>query len=653
MTILFSNQKLRNIPYISEFLNDHNNCMVGWGRKPSFFKAQAYAKQHHIDAICAEDGFIRSLGLGKEGYPALSLVVDKIGIYFDATQPSDLENLILQPEDEVKNTRAQQNIELITQYGITKYNQKFEEIDFTLFKNTKNILVVDQTYGDQSIKYAGASELDFKRMLAQACKDHPDATIWVKTHPDVMAGKAKGHFVKDDFKSNIKALTHSYNPYDLLQYIDEVYVVSSHLGFEALLAGKKVHCFAMPWYAGWGLTQDQKKNKRRNTKCSLTHLFAKAYFDYARYVCPVTQQRCELENILQLFIVNMTQQKRLPSYVDIYGFSRWKRVFMQEYLDFPHLKLNFKWRKPKKINHIFAWGKKAQKLKQENYKCIWTVEDGFIRSLGLGAALIRPYSLVFDPIGIYYDATQPSYLEKLLNKSELSSAQNKRADQLIQTILETNISKYNVGVTKKLVRPSSKKVILVVGQVEDDMSIQLGGIDIKTNLALLEQVRANNLDAYIIYKPHPDVHAGLRVGRVDASAYADHVELETSILDCFKICDELHTISSLSGFEALLRGLKVYCYGLPFYAGWGLTQDRHKCVRRTKDITLQTLVYMTLIEYPIYNVPVTKRMRLPFVTPEHVIDYIKKEMQQPRTVKSSLMSRMFTKVRRIKLGNFH
>ncbi len=46
--------------------------------------------------------------------------------------------------------------------------------------------------------------------------------------------------------------------------------------------------------------------------------------------------------------------------------------------------------------------------------------------------------------------------------------------------------------------------------------------------------------------------------------YAAQVELDTSILECFEICDEVHTITSLSSFEALIRGLKVYCYGFTF-----------------------------------------------------------------------------------------
>ncbi|MDM1341479.1 capsular polysaccharide biosynthesis protein [Acinetobacter pseudolwoffii] len=632
----------KKIFYLDKFVHDvTDNSFIGWGRKKSFFKAQALAEQKGLKALCLEDGFVRSLGLGKDGYPPLSLVVDEIGIYFDALQPSDLENLILKDENVRDNLRAQHAIDQILKFGITKYNQKFQKIDVGKFdRKIKNILVIDQTFGDQSIKYAGATPDTFKSMLRQASIDHPEATIWVKTHPDVLAGKAQSHFQPQDLASaNIRILTEAYNPIELLGYMSEVYVVSSQLGFEALLCGKKVHCFGVPWYAGWGLTDDQYApleilNGRRGVKRSLNHLFASAYFHYARYVNPVTGERCECEDIIDLIIPNIEFQKHLDQSYIAYGFSPWKKKFIADFLSFPKLSLKFqRYLKPKKNQPTLAWGKKAQRLKDQNYLNVITVEDGFIRSVGLGATLIRPCSLVFDDVGIYYDATKPSGIENLLNQVNLTEQQLQRARDLQQKLIDLNISKYNVGESRPLKRPQHSRVLLVVGQVEDDMSIQLGGIGIKTNLDLLKQVRGDHPDSYIIYKPHPDVQTGLRVGKIsdqDMLTYANQIELNTSILECFEICDEVHTITSLSGFEALIRGLKVYCYGLPFYAGWGLTQDLYSSQRRNnKNITLETLLYVTLVEYPTYNLPYTRASGIPLVRPEDVIAYIKSQLDQP------------------------
>jgi capsular polysaccharide export protein len=44
--------------------------------------------------------------------------------------------------------------------------------------------------------------------------------------------------------------------------------------------------------------------------------------------------------------------------------------------------------------------------------------------------------------------------------------------------------------------------------------------------------------------------------------------------------NEVWTMTSLLGFEALIRGKSVTCLGLPFYCGWGLTRDRQEVPRR-------------------------------------------------------------------------
>lgn len=658
---VFLSKKIKSIINIFHLNNSiHGELFFGWGRKPSFFKAYSYSKKNNLSCICLEDGFIRSLGLGKDGYNPLSLVVDQTGIYFDAFQTSDLEKLILQDENIEFNTHSKQAMNKVILNKITKYNQKFEGFNSDIFKgNNKNILVIDQTFGDQSIKYAGASPKTFKVMLQQACLDHPDATIWVKTHPDVVAGKAKSHFSQTDLlHPNIRTLTENYNPIQLLQYMDEVYVVSSQLGFEALMCGKKVHCFGVPWYAGWGITDDQFApieilQNRRGVNRSLEHLFAYAYLKYACYVSPVTQERCELEDILEILIPNIEFQKRLPALIVAYGFSPWKKQFIRDFLNFPKTAVKFKkFFKPAKTEHVLAWGKKAKLLKDKGYKKVITVEDGFIRSIGLGASLVRPCSLVFDDIGIYYDSTQPSRIENLLKTTELTSSQYVRAQQLYSSLVELNISKYNVGRIDKLFRPEKdKKVLLVIGQVEDDMSVQWGGIDIKTNLDLLTEVRINNPDSHIIYKPHPDVHAGLRIGKIKEQIvlqFADQIELESSILECFEICDEVHTMTSLSGFEALLRGIKVYCYGLPFYAGWGLTTDKYSCSRRNKKLDLETLVYVTLVDYAVYNIPSTKSMNIPVISPENVISYLQQQMNSPKKKQSKSWKDVLISFRNLK-----
>ena len=75
-------------------------------------------------------------------------------------------------------------------------------------------------------------------------------------------------------------------------------------------------------------------------------------------------------------------------------------------------------------------------------------EDGFIRSKGLGANFHLPLSLVFDDIGIYYDARSPSRLEQNLNSAQYSPEQLSEARELCQFLCENKITKYQLWHSK-------------------------------------------------------------------------------------------------------------------------------------------------------------------------------------------------------------
>ena len=95
-------------------------------------------------------------------------------------------------------------------------------------------------------------------------------------------------------------MTEDISPWALLDLVDQVYVVTSQLGFEALLAGKQVHCFGVPFCAGWGLTNDRIQSERRGVSRSLDAVFHAAYLDYCRYINPYTGQRCRFEQTVAL-----------------------------------------------------------------------------------------------------------------------------------------------------------------------------------------------------------------------------------------------------------------------------------------------------------------------------------------------------------------
>jgi capsular polysaccharide export protein len=154
-----------------------------------------------------------------------------------------------------------------------------------------------------------------------------------------------------------------------------------------------------------------------------------------------------------------------------------------------------------------------------------------------------------------------------------------------------------------------RPVLLVPGQVEDDASVIIGSPEIQTNAALLKRVRDANAEAHILYKPHPDVVAGLRPGTVaDATQWADEVVIDIPMARLLAQVDAVWTMTSLTGFEALLRDVPVTTLGLPFYAGWGLTTDLCPTpTRRGKVVTLEMLVHAALIDYPRYFDPITEQ----------------------------------------------
>jgi capsular polysaccharide export protein len=137
-------------------------------------------------------------------------------------------------------------------------------------------------------------------------------------------------------------------------------------------------------------------------------------------------------------------------------------------------------------------------------------------------------------------------------------------------------------------------------------------------------MRARELepDAWLIYRPHPDVEAGHRKGHIpdhQLLQFANEIERGGSVVSLIDGVEGVHCITSLGGFEALLRGKHVTTHGVPFYAGWGLTADLGPIpVRRTRRRSLDELVAATLILYPTYFDPVT---RLP-CPPEVLVDRI-------------------------------
>lgn len=612
------------------------DVLVGWGLRPSTVRARAFARQHGLPFIALEDGFLRSYGTG-EYSPPLSLVVDELGIYYDSTRSSALEALLVGDGDvlvgmaeDVERVRG-----LLLRHRLSKYNHAGEGNGLLRFagndaEGVRKVLVVDQTFGDMSVALGGATAATFDAMLAAALSENPHATVYLKTHPEVSSGRKGGYLTLVQPGPRTVLLREAVNPLSLIGQMDRVYVVTSTMGFEALLAGKPVVCFGVPWYAGWGVTDDRCAHSpawaRRTRKRTIQELFAAAYIQYTRYLNPVTHQLGNIVDAIDWLIHQKDMATRMhgPDRTGLvvgFGFRPWKAANLKPMLGLHTQRVSFTSslsgildKRLQPCDTVVCWGGLPPTALAEHVRSCWArllhVEDGFVRSVGLGSDLIRPQSIVLDERGIYFDATRPSDLEHLLQRHAFTADDLARAQAVRVFVVVHAISKYNHEPRQPVCwrdAAQGRAVVLVPGQVEDDASIKLGCTTVRTNLGLLQAVRAARPDAYIVYKPHPDVLSGNRNGRVALQAalqWADHIEAGTSVVSCIEACDEVHTMTSLTGFDALLRGKPVVTYGQPFYAGWGLTEDRAEnpiaFVRRTRRLSLDELVAGALLHYPIY-----------------------------------------------------
>lgn len=343
------------------------------------------------------------------------------------------------------------------------------------------------------------------------------------------------------------------------------------------------------------------------TQAPLTNPFTGAPWDLAAAIAQLGDWRALIE------------QNRTPK--AIYGIARWKRVTMDALLWDGSTRIRYAGsrmaRRHDAEDDILAWTSRVPEtviadLTRRGVH-IGEIEDGMIRSQGLGANCVPPLSVIVDTVGVHFDPTRPSTLERILTDTDFAPAMLTRAAALRRRLVTAGLSKYGASppVTPEAfsAEPMKRRKVLVPGQVEDDRSVLTGGGGM-TNLALLARARALEPDAFITYRPHPDVEAGHRKGRLaeaDVLALADVIERGGAVTAAIEAADTLHVITSLAGFEALMRGKRVVTHGVPFYAGWGLTEDHGPVPkRRGRRRSIDELVAAVLILYPRYLDPVSR-----------------------------------------------
>lgn len=594
--------------------------LVGiWGNSPTADRGRGIAEKYNAPLLIAEDAFLRSVHPGRAGEPPLGLLLDKTCAHFDPTQASDLEQMLATHplDDSAMMRRARAAIARLQDIHLSKYNGFSPQ---SPVPEPGYVLVIDQLRGDASVTASKANRDRFREMLYYAQEENPGARILIKTHPETQDGYRPGFFTEEDAGGRVEFFSQPVSPWPLLDGAIGVYTVSSQLGFEAILAGHRPRVFGHPFYAGWGLTREENPLPRRQRQLTRAQLFSAAMILYPHWYDPFNDARCELERVIDILEARVKSWRQDRAGWAASSMRMWKRRSLQGFFG-QEKKLKFI-EDPKAAQESGRnWMIWAGKAKTE-HQGAWRLEDGFLRSRGLGAELVAPLSLVLDRKGIYYDPRSPSDLDDLISAStELEPAALRRAEELVSRLIRHSVTKYNLGGSLPALPPGHR--ILVPGQVEDDASILAGCGKIRTNLMLLQATRRANPKAVIVYKPHPDVESGLRKGAVAEKELAQLADVVAANSDPMALLDEVQevwTLTSLLGFEALLRGCKVTTLGLPFYAGWGLTRDNLSAPPwRKARPELMGLAHAALIDYPRYFDPVTKAPCPPEVVVDRLI----------------------------------
>ncbi|MAY33857.1 MAG: beta-3-deoxy-D-manno-oct-2-ulosonic acid transferase [Rhodovulum sp.] len=605
-----TNRRLRRILDLSNFDISlgypRDGDMIGvWGKSPTAHRGEKMAQKSGVPLVRFEDAFLRSVHPGRAGGRGpLGILIDEDGLYFDPTSPSRIEKILTSAplDDGAILSRGRDALGRIRHLHLSKYNAHLLDAPCPA---PGYVLVIDQALNDASVTASGAGSALFKEMLAFAQIEHPGAQILIKTHPETIAGFRAGYFGPEDENHRVSLFADPVSPWSLLDGAVGVYTVSSQFGFEAIMAGHKPRVFGQPFYAGWGLSLDENPVPRRTRTLTRTQLFAGAMMLAPTWYDPHLDRLCPIEDAISALEAEARAWRDDHAGWDAVGMRLWKRPHMRQiYGGYGGMRFT---ETPRGDRPCMVWANKADQAPDTAAR----VEDGVIRSRGLGAELIPPLSLSLDRRGIYYDPTAPSDLEDLINAApNLPEGERRRTERLITRITNANLTKYNLVGDVAVDLPDDRHVILVPGQVGDDASITKGATGgVKTNADLLRRARADNPDAYIIYKPHPDVVAGLRDGAVpdEVLTLADRIMPGGDMGALLSKVDEVWTLTSTTGFEALLRGVPVTCLGAPFYAGWGLTRDLAPTpARRGARPDVVALAHAVLIGYPRYFDPVMR-----------------------------------------------
>ena len=464
-----------------------------WGASPAAERGRAAAKRRGLPIIHLEDAPLRSVTASRKE-PLMGFFLDRQGNHLDVSAKSDLEALLNRPTG-VPDAEVQIALEAFLGSGLSKYNDSTRHAD--ALPGAPFVLVIDQLVGDASIALGGAAPSTFDAMLAAAIAENPGVPIYVKRHPRAVKDPALGHF--RELPANAKFLEDGFAISDVLDRAKAVYTVTSQVGFEAILRGIRPRVFGGAFYAGWGLSLDEMEIERRTAQHTPQSIFQRVMMEHAVWIDPYHGGLTDVLSAMRGLEARKRSHLIRAKGAVALGMKPWKRSFLGNFLGSVRYASSAQRAVALATNNdlpLVVWASSPELKAVPESAQYLRMEDGFLRSVGLGAALRVPQSLVLDDLGIYYDPSRESRLEHLIRASKaLPQLELERAENVCATICDLGLSKYNVGTASGLSKPNGRLTILVPGQVEDDASILRGTGEISTNRVLLEAVRAAHPEA--------------------------------------------------------------------------------------------------------------------------------------------------------------
>lgn len=561
-----------------------------------------------------EEGPVRSVGDETSGAPSVSMILDP---------RRRLELLLadlswLTPE---LRARAAALMDVMAREGLARCNAGRDPTpELHAAAGRSLVLIVDLFDEEDMLGGPAPPPGSHGDLIRRARLEHPEACLAL-----VRSGPATGLSVEDARLADL-ILEGPVDSAPLIRRADAVYAAGGYLALEAIVHGQTVTCAGAPAFGGLGLTRDLPPATMRHS-LDRESLFAAIYLLLPRYADPHTGMPCTAEVAFERVAAFRRHARRVAGDWIGLNIAPAKDRVLADFLAGP--RSTFLPRPPTLSTlpddaRLAVWssspGRRRHSAEAERPRSVVRFEDGFIRSVGLGAAFHQAGSIVLDSRGIHYDHRRPSDLDLLIEQATGDPALLRRARDLAARIVALGLTKYNMPRSSlpNLPAPTGKRVVLAAGQVANDASVLSGGggMDVAT---FLRRVRTAEPDAHIIFRPHPDVLAGLRPGEHVGleGGLANQIARGGDIVEWLDRADSVHVLTSLTGFEALLRGKPVTTHGWPFFAGRGLTRDLGPAPAPDRpQVSLDALTAGALMLYPLYVHPVS---RLP-CSPEVFVD---------------------------------